>query len=263
MEDTAQLDDALYRACITADLPQVKHLVQEQNAHVNKIIGPPGQLDYALNHAAKTGSVPLVRFLLDHGGATVNAAALRIAAFEGDQPMLQLLLEPIKAQLTTSGMTRKWRGDLASILVGTTRRGRSETADVLKVFRARVAEFDKAVDAGLLAACAAGDMRSVKYFIEMGAENRVEAICTAAEYHQFEPLEYFLNNHTFEPEELVDPLTSAAGGGHLPSILLLIEQGADDETGAALARAAKFSHTEVVHHLISTFREVILQQQNP
>ncbi|KAG9548786.1 ankyrin, partial [Aureobasidium melanogenum] len=164
------------------------------------------------------------------------------------------LLEPIKAQLTTSGMTRKWRGDLASILVGTTRRGRSETADVLKVFRARVAEFDKAVDAGLLAACAAGDMRSVKYFIEMGAENRVEAICTAAEYHQFEPLEYFLNNHTFEPEELVDPLTSAAGGGHLPSILLLIEQGADDETGAALARAAKFSHTEVVHHLISTFR---------
>ncbi|KAH0408317.1 ankyrin, partial [Aureobasidium melanogenum] len=254
MEDTAQLDDALYRACITADLPQVKNLVQEQNAHVNKIIGPPGQLDYALNHAAKTGSVPLVRFLLDHGGATVNAAALRIAAFEGDQPMLQLLLEPIKAQLTTSGMTRKWRGDLASILVGTTRRGRSETADVLKVFRARVAEFDKAVDAGLLAACAAGDMRSVKYFIEMGAENRVEAICTAAEYHQFEPLEYFLNNHTFEPEELVDPLTSAAGGGHLPSILLLIEQGADDETGAALARAAKFSHTEVVHHLISTFR---------
>ncbi|KAG9902952.1 ankyrin, partial [Aureobasidium melanogenum] len=176
MEDTAQLDDALYRACITADLPQVKHLVEEQNAHVNKIIGPPGQLDYALNHAAKTGSVPLVRFLLDHGGATVNAAALRIAAFEGDQPMLQLLLEPIKAQLTTSGMTRKWRGDLASILVGTTRRGRSETAEVLKVFRSRVAEFDKAVDAGLLAACAAGDMRSVKYFIDMGAENRVEAI---------------------------------------------------------------------------------------
>ncbi|KAH0239101.1 hypothetical protein KCU71_g24287, partial [Aureobasidium melanogenum] len=88
MEDTAQLDGALYRACITADLPQVKYLVQEQNAHVNKIIGPPGQLDYALNHAAKTGSVPLVRFLLDHGGATVNAAALRIAAFEGDQPML-------------------------------------------------------------------------------------------------------------------------------------------------------------------------------
>ncbi|KAG9993456.1 ankyrin, partial [Aureobasidium melanogenum] len=191
---------------------------------------------------------------LDHGGATVNAAALRIAAFEGDQPMLQLLLEPIKAQLTTSGMTRKWRGDLASILVGTTRRGRSETAEVLKVFRARVAEFDKAVDAGLLAACAAGDMRSVKYFIEMGAENRVEAICTAAEYHQFEPLDYFLNNYTFEPEELFDPLTSAAGGGHMPSILLLIEQGAEDETGAALARAAKFSHTEVVHHLISIFR---------
>ncbi|KAH0402226.1 ankyrin, partial [Aureobasidium melanogenum] len=254
MEDTAQLDGALYRACITADLPQVKYLVQEQNAHVNKIIGPPGQLDYALNHAAKTGSVPLVRFLLDHGGATVNAAALRIAAFEGDQPMLQLLLEPIKAQLTTSGMSRKWRGDLASILVGTTRRGRSETAEVLKVFRSRVAEFDKAVDAGLLAACAAGDMQSVKYFIEMGAENRVEAVCTAAEYHQFEPLEYFLNNFTFEPEELFDPLTSAAGGGHLPSILLLIEQGGEDETGAALARAAKFSHTEVVHHLISTFR---------
>ncbi|KAG9666148.1 ankyrin, partial [Aureobasidium melanogenum] len=254
MEDTTQLDDALYRACITADLPQDKRLVQEQNAHVNKIIGPPGQLDYALNHAAKTGSIPLVRFLLDHGGATVNAAALRIAAFEGDQPMLQLLLEPIKAQLTTSGMSRKWRGDLASVLVGTTRRGRSETAEVLKVFRSRVTEFDKAVDSGLLAACAAGDMRSVKYFIGMGAENRVEAICTAAEYHQFEPLEYFLNNHTFEPEELVDPLTSAAGGGHMPSILLLIEQGAEDETGAALARAAKFSHTEVVRHLISRFR---------
>lgn len=254
MEDTAQLEDALYRACITADLPQVKHLVQEQNAPVNKIIGPPGQLDYSLNHAVKTGSVPLVRFLLDHSGATVNAAALRIAAFEGDQPMLQLLLEPIKAQLTTSGMSRKWRGDLASILVGTTRRGRSETAKVLKVFRSRVTEFDKAVDAGLLAACAAGDMRSVKHFIDMGAENRVEAVCTAAEYHQFEPLEYFLNNHTFEPEELVDPLISAAGGGHMPSVLLLIEQGADDETGAALARAAKFSHAEVVHHFLGTFR---------
>ncbi|KAI4729720.1 ankyrin [Aureobasidium sp. EXF-10728] len=254
MDETAQLDDALYRACITADLPQVKLLVLEQNAQVNKIIGPPGQLDYSLTHATRTGSVPLVRFLLDRGGATINAAALRIAAFEGDQLMLQLLLEPVKAQLTTSGMSRKWRGDLASILVGTTRRGRSETAEVLKVFRSRVEEFDKAVDAGLLAACAAGDMRSVKYFIDMGAGNKVEAICTAAEYHQFEPLEYFLENHTFEPEELVDPLTSAAGGGHMPSILLLIEQGAEDELGAALARAAKFSHTEVVQHFLSTFR---------
>ncbi|CAD0114730.1 unnamed protein product [Aureobasidium uvarum] len=254
MDDTAQLDDALYRACITADLPQVKFLVLEQNAQVNKIIGPPGQLDYSLNHATKTGSVPLVRFLLDHGGATINAAALRSAAFEGDRPMLQLLLEPIKAQLATSGMSRKWRGDLASILVGTTRRGRSETADVLKIFRSRVQEFDKAVDAGLLAACAAGDMRSVQYFIDMGAENKAEAICTAAEYHQFEPLEYFLENHDFEPEELVDPLTSAAGGGHMPSILLLIEQGAEDELGAALARAAKFSHAEVVQHFLGVFR---------
>jgi ankyrin repeat protein len=254
MDDIAQLDDALYQACITADLPQVRLLVIEQNAQVNKIIGPPGQLDYSLNLATKTGSIPLVRFLLDHG-TTVNAAALRIAAFEGDKPMLQLLLEPIKAQLATSGMSRKWRVDLASILVGTTRRGHSETAEVLKVFRSRVEEFDKAVDAGLLVACAAGDMHSVKYFIiGMGAGNKVEAICTAAEYHQFEPLEYLLENHSFEPEELVDPLISAAGGGHMPSILLLIEQGAEDESGAALARAAKFSHTEILQHFLSTFR---------
>ncbi|KAH0291342.1 ankyrin [Aureobasidium namibiae CBS 147.97] len=253
MEDSTQLDNALYQACIAADLPKVKLLVNKQNAQVNKIIGPPGQLDYSLNYATKTGSVPLVRFLLDHG-ATVNAAALRIAAFEGDQPMLQLLLEPVKALLVSSGMSRKWRVDLASILVGTTRRGRSETAELLKVFRSRIEEFDKAVDAGLLAACAAGDMRSVKYFIDMGAGNKVEALSTAAEYHQFEPLGYFLENHSFEPEELVDPLTSAAGGGHMPSILLLIEQGAEDESGAALARAAKFSHAEVLKHFLGIFR---------
>jgi ankyrin repeat protein len=253
MDDTSQLDDALYRACVAADLPQVKLLVNERNVQVNRIIGPPGQLDYSLNHATKTGSVPLVRFLLDYG-ATVNAAALRIAAFEGDQPMLQLLLEPIKVQLTSSGMSRKWRVDLASILVGTTRRGRSETAELLKVFRARVEEFDKTVDAGLLAACAAGDMRSVKHFIEMGAGNKVEALSTAAEYHQFEPLKYFLENDLFEPEDLVDSLASAAGGGHMPSILLLIEQGAEDESGAALARAAKFSHAAILQYFLSIFR---------
>lgn len=253
MEDIIQLDDALYQACIMADLPQVKILIEERDAQVNKIIGPPGQLDYSLNHATRTGSIPLVRFLLDHG-AKVNAASLRIAAFEGDQPMLQLLLEPVKALLVSSGMSRKWRVDLASILVGTTRRGRSETAELLKVFRARVEEFDKAVDAGLLAACAAGDMRSVKYFIDMGAGNKVEALSTAAEYHQFEPLEYFLENHSFEPEELTDPLVSTAGGGHMPSILLLIEQGAEDESGAALARAAKFSHADILQHFLSTFR---------
>jgi ankyrin repeat protein len=254
MDDAAQLDDALYQACITADLPQVKVLVNERNVQANKIIGPPGQLDYSLNHATKTGSLPLVRFLLDYGGATVNAAALRIAAFEGDQPMLQLLLEPIKAHLKTSGMSRKWRGDLASILVGTTRRGRSETAEVLKVFRSRVEEFDKAIDAGLLAACAAGDMRSVTYFIKMGAENKAEALSTAAEYHQFEPLEYFLENHAFEPEELVDPLASVAGGGDMQSILLLVEHGAEDESGAALARAAKFSHVDIIQHFLNIFR---------
>jgi ankyrin repeat protein len=254
MDDAAKLDNELYQACITADLPQVKLLVNEHNVQVNKIIGPPGQLDYSLNHATKTGSVPLVRFLLDHGGATVNAAALRIAAFEGDKPMLQLLLEPIKVHLKTSGMSRKWRGDLASILVGTTKRGRSETAEVLKVFRTRVEEFDKAVDAGLLAACAAGDMPSVKYFIGMGAENKVDAISTAAEYHQFESLEYFLENHSFEPEELADPLTSAAGYGHMPSVFLLIKQGAEDESGAALARAAKFSHAEILQHFLGIFR---------
>jgi ankyrin repeat protein len=254
MVDAAHVDNALYQACITADLPQVELLVNKQNAQVNKIIGPPGQLDYSLNHATKTGSLPLVRFLLDHGGATVNAAALRIAAFDGNQPMLQLLLEPIKAHLTTSGMSRKWRGDLASILVGTTRRGRRETAEVLKVFRSRIEEFDKAIDAGLLAACAAGDMRSVTYFIKMGAENKAEALSTAAEYHQFEPLEYFLENHVFEPEELGDPLTSAAGGGHMPSVLLLIEHGAEDESGAALARAAKLSQVDMIQHFLSIFR---------
>ncbi|KAI5209020.1 ankyrin [Aureobasidium subglaciale] len=252
--DTAQLDDALYRACITEDLAQVKVLIQEQHAQTNRIIGPAGQLDYCLNHATNTGSVPLVRFLLDYGGATVNAGALRIAAFGGDLPMLQLLLEPIKAHLSSSGMSRKWRGDLASILVGATRRGQSETAEALKVFRSRVDDFDKAVDAGLLAACAAGDMRSVKHFVDLGAENKVEAICTAAEYDQFEPLEYFLENHSFEPEELVDPLISAAAGGHMPSILLLIEQGAEDESGAALAKAAKFSHAEAAQHFLGLFR---------
>ncbi|KAI5231779.1 hypothetical protein AUEXF2481DRAFT_40589 [Aureobasidium subglaciale EXF-2481] len=252
--DTAQLDDALYRACITEDLAQVKVLIQEQHAQVNKIIGFAGQLDYCLNHATSTGSIPLVRFLLDHGGATVNAGALRIAAFGGDLPMLQLLLEPIKAHLTNSGMSRKWRGDLASILVGATRRGQSETAEALKVFRSRVDDFDKAVDAGLLAACAAGDMRSVKHFVDLGAENKVEAICTAAEYHQLEPLEYFLEEHSFEPEELFDPLISAAAGGRMPSILLLIEHGADDDSGAALAKAAKFSHVEAAQHFLGLFK---------
>ncbi|THV74113.1 ankyrin [Aureobasidium pullulans] len=252
--DTTELDDSLYRACIAEDLAQVKLLIQEQNAQVDKIIGPPGQLDYCLNHATKTGSVPLVRFLLEQGGAPVNAGALRIAAFGGDLPMLQLLLEPIKAHLTTLGMSRKWRGDLASILVGTTRRGRSETAEALKVFRTRIDDFDKSVDAGLLAACAAGDMRSVRYFVGLGAGNKVEALSTAAEYHQFEPLQYFLENYSFEPEDLGDPLISAAVSGDMDSILLLIEHGAEDESGAALSKTAKFSHTEAAQHFLNTFR---------
>lgn len=252
--DTTELDDSLYRACIAEDLAQVKLLIQEQNAQVNKIIGPPGQLDYCLNHATKTGSVPLVRFLLEQGGASVNAGALRIAAFGGDLPMLQLLLEPIKTHLTTSGISRKWRGDLASILVGATRRGHSETAEALKVFRTRIDNFDKSVDAGLLAACAAGDMRSVKYFVGLGAGNKVEALSTAAEYHQFEPLEYFMENYSFEPEELGDPLISAAASGDMESILLLVEHGAEDESGAALAKTAKFSHTEAAQHFLDTFR---------
>jgi ankyrin repeat protein len=249
----AQLDDALYRACIEADLAQVKLLVLEHKAEVNKIIGLPNQLDYTINHATKTGSIPLVRFLLDSGGATVNAGALQIAAFGGDLPMLQLLLEPIKSHLATSGMSRKWRVDLASILVGTTRRGHSETAEALKVFRARVDDFDKVIDSGLLAACAAGDMRSVKYFVGMGAGNHAQAVSTAAEYNQFEPMQYFLDIHSFEPEELSDALISAAANGHMPSINLLVDQGADDESGAALAKAAKFCHQEAAQYLVATF----------
>lgn len=250
--DTTALDDKLHRACTEADLAQVQLLI-EQGAEVNKIIGPPNQLDYSINIATKTGSVPLARLLLDHG-ATVNAGALRTAAFGGDLPMLQILLQPIKAHLTTSGMSRKWRVDLASILVGTTRRGRSETAEALKVFRARVDEFDKAVDAGLLAACASGDMQSVKYFKGMGAQNNVDAVSTAAEYNQFEPLQYLLETHSFEPEELSGPLVSAAASGHMESILLLIEQGAEDEGGAALAKAAKFCHASAVQHFLDNFK---------
>ena len=40
----------------------------------------------------------------------------------------------------------------------------------------------------------------------------------------------------------------------MPSILLLIEQGAEDESGAALARAAKFSHMDILQHFLGIFR---------
>lgn len=249
--DSPHLEDALYRACVEADLTQVQLLV-EQGVDVNKIIGPSSQLDYSINLAAKSGSVSIARCLLENG-ATVNAGALRTAAFNGDLTMLNLLLGPIKAHLATSGMSRRWRADLTSILVAATKRGQSETAEALKVFRARVDDFDKAIDAGLLAACAAGDMQSVNYFVGMGAANNVDALFTAAEYNHYEPLKFFLEAYSFEIDELAGPLISAAASGHMPSVILLIEYGAHDE-GAALAKAAKFCHADIILHLLDKFK---------
>lgn len=253
--------EKLYGACSLNKLEELETLLKEP-LHPEAL--KPKSLEHAVRAAVGASHWDCIALLLEAGTKTIvdlvfprHQAALALAAREGHQEVVQLLLEA-KAHTETPAMN----GETA--LHGAAETGHHEVVRQLLTAKAHIGATMNSEATALHVAAVNGHLAVVQLLLDFGGDrdgatsSGITPLHLAAKEGHTEVARLFLESGDDKDKVTISGLTAlhlAATGGHLEVMQLLLEAGADKDKGTssnttALHLAAQNGRLEVVLRLL-------------